>query len=173
MGLCEIFDLKKNIWVCFKNLKRTKVSLKSDKNDGYFYMKIYVYLWQYLTEFFSEWEMFQTKVIQKIKIQTLSSWRFLQKNCTVCEVMWKSVIQLERPQITIWSMCIACWIAKVTDTRLEYCCSMAAVVTQMFLNVTFIHSLPILLLIWTQEQYSEFCVPKLLFYYTLSCTGAK
>jgi hypothetical protein len=30
-------------------------------------MKTFVYLWQYLTEFFLEWEMFQTKFVDKIK----------------------------------------------------------------------------------------------------------
>ena len=30
-------------------------------------MKIYLNLWKYLTEFFLEWEMFQTKVVEKIK----------------------------------------------------------------------------------------------------------
>jgi hypothetical protein len=31
------------------------------------YMKIFVYLWQYLTEFFLEWQMFQTEVVEKTK----------------------------------------------------------------------------------------------------------
>ena len=30
-------------------------------------MKTGVHLWQYLAEFFLEWEMFQTKGLQKIK----------------------------------------------------------------------------------------------------------
>ena len=30
-------------------------------------MKTYVQLWQYLAEFFIEWEMMQTKVAEKIK----------------------------------------------------------------------------------------------------------
>jgi hypothetical protein len=32
-------------------------------------MKIYVKLWQYLAEFFLEWEMFQTEVTEKSKKQ--------------------------------------------------------------------------------------------------------
>ena len=30
-------------------------------------MNMYVYLWQYLTEYFLEWEIFQTTVVEKIK----------------------------------------------------------------------------------------------------------
>jgi hypothetical protein len=30
-------------------------------------METYVHLWRYLTKFFLEWEMFQTKTVQKIK----------------------------------------------------------------------------------------------------------
>jgi hypothetical protein len=32
-------------------------------------MKTFVHLWQYVAEFFLEWEMFQTKVVAKIKTQ--------------------------------------------------------------------------------------------------------
>jgi len=34
--------------------------------------------------------------------------------------MWKSTVQLERPQLTTWRMRIACWITKATNTRSEY-----------------------------------------------------
>ena len=32
----------------------------------------------------------------------------------------KNILELDRPQITIWRMCIACWIPKSTNTLLEY-----------------------------------------------------
>ena len=34
--------------------------------------------------------------------------------------MWKNIVELDRPQITIWRMCIACWIPKATNTHSEY-----------------------------------------------------
>jgi hypothetical protein len=34
--------------------------------------------------------------------------------------MWKNVAERGRPQMTIWRMRIACWIAKATNTRLKY-----------------------------------------------------
>jgi len=43
-------------------------------------MKKYVHLWQYLTEFFLEWEMFRNKVVEKIKTHILCSVTFSQKS---------------------------------------------------------------------------------------------
>jgi hypothetical protein len=34
-------------------------------------MKTYVHLWYYLAEFFLEWEMFQTEVVERIKTHIL------------------------------------------------------------------------------------------------------
>ena len=50
-----------------KSVKKFQVPLKYDKNNGHFYMKVNVHFWSYLTHFFLEWEMFQTKVVMKLK----------------------------------------------------------------------------------------------------------
>ena len=34
--------------------------------------------------------------------------------------MWKNIVELGRPQMTIWRMRIACWIPKATNTHSEY-----------------------------------------------------
>jgi len=34
--------------------------------------------------------------------------------------MWKNIVELGRPQMTIWHMCIACWVLKATDAHSEY-----------------------------------------------------
>jgi hypothetical protein len=34
--------------------------------------------------------------------------------------MWKNIEELDRPQITIWRMCLACWVLKATNTYSEY-----------------------------------------------------
>jgi hypothetical protein len=44
------------------------------------YITTYAHLWQYLAEFFSEWEMFQTKVVEKIKTYFTVNNFFLQKS---------------------------------------------------------------------------------------------
>jgi hypothetical protein len=42
------------------------------------------------------------------------------ENRAVYEIMWKNMVQPDRPQITIWCMHIGCWIPKATNTNLEY-----------------------------------------------------
>ena len=49
-------------------------------------MKAYVHL--YLAEFFLEWEMFQTKVVQKIKTH-ICLFSNISENRAVYETMWK------------------------------------------------------------------------------------
>jgi hypothetical protein len=34
--------------------------------------------------------------------------------------MLKNMVELDRPQMTVWRMRIACWIPKATDTHSEY-----------------------------------------------------
>jgi len=36
------------------------------------------------------------------------------------EIMWKNVVEPDRPEMTIWCMRIACWIHKPTNTHSEY-----------------------------------------------------
>jgi hypothetical protein len=38
----------------------------------------------------------------------------------VMRYVWKSPVELDRPQMTMWSLHIACWITKDTDTQTEY-----------------------------------------------------
>ena len=75
-------------------------------------MKMYVRLW-YLTKFFLEWKMFQTKVVEKIKIYILCLGVFFL-NHAIYEIVCKNIVDLDTPQITIWHMCIACWISKAS-----------------------------------------------------------
>jgi hypothetical protein len=42
-------------------------------------MNTYVYLWYYLAESFLEWDMFQTKVVEKIKTHILWQTFFFSK----------------------------------------------------------------------------------------------
>jgi hypothetical protein len=45
---------------------------------------------------------------------------FFSENRSVYELMWKGVVQPDRPQMTIWRIRTACWTPKATDTRSEY-----------------------------------------------------
>ena len=55
-------------------------------------MKTYVHLWSYLSYFFLEWEMFQTKVVEKVKAHILCSVFFPSlKLCSLCDNVEKYV----------------------------------------------------------------------------------
>jgi len=53
----------------------------------------------YLTHFFLEWQMFQTKVVENIKTHILCSITFF-KNGVTYAVMGKKFVEPGRPQIT-------------------------------------------------------------------------
>jgi hypothetical protein len=73
----------------------------------------------YLVQFLLEWEMFQTKAVDKIKTYILYSVTYFE-NRAVYEIMSKNTVKPCRPQMTIWRMHIACWIPKATKTHSEY-----------------------------------------------------
>jgi hypothetical protein len=51
-------------------------------------MKTNIYYWSYLSHFFSEWESFRTKVVQKIKTHILYAIKlFFRKSC----LLWNNV----------------------------------------------------------------------------------
>jgi len=80
----------------------------------------YVHLWQYCPEFFSQWQVFQTKVVQKMKTHILCSITHFRKSCRFWDNVEKYDIESDKPRMTIWRMRIACWIPKATDTHSEY-----------------------------------------------------
>jgi hypothetical protein len=83
-------------------------------------MKTYIHLW-YLAQFFLKWEMFQTKVVGKIKTHILCSITFSRKSCS----LWNSVEKYGTTrQATgdniVRRMRFAFRITKATDTYSEY-----------------------------------------------------
>jgi hypothetical protein len=63
-------------------------------------MKTNIHLWSYLAQFFLELEMFQGKVVDKIK--TFYVQFFFTKNYAFYEVMWrKIVLERDRPHMAI------------------------------------------------------------------------
>jgi len=73
----------------FEDFSKIQVSLKSDKNKGYFTRgPKYIFL-LHLAHFFVEWEIFQTKNLQKIKTRILCSVTLFRKSCHLWENMEK------------------------------------------------------------------------------------
>ena len=107
---------------------------------------LHMYFRSYLVQFFLEWEMFQIKVVEKIKTHILCS--FL--NRSFYEITWKNIAQPGRSQVTICRVRIACWIPKITNIHTLrickiYCFSTATMAARTRLNITFYaHRLPCL-----------------------------
>ena len=84
-------------------------------------MKIHIHDFSHLFNFFLKWEIFQTKVTEKIENTILRSVTFsfsAFENRTVYELMRKKIfVQRGRPQISIWHMRTAFWIPKATNTH--------------------------------------------------------
>jgi hypothetical protein len=63
-------------------------------------MKTYVRL-LYLAEFFVEWEIFRTKFVEKNRGTFNFQYPLFFENHAVCEIMWKNVVELGRPQMAV------------------------------------------------------------------------
>ena len=63
--------------------------------------------------------MFQTKFVEKIKIQILYSKIFFYENRAVYEITWKNIVERGRPQMTTRHMCIALWMTKAKYVHTE------------------------------------------------------
>jgi hypothetical protein len=83
-------------------------------------MKTYVHLWQYLARVFLEWEMFQTKVVEKIKTHILCSITFFLKSCRLWDNVEKCGWVSQATNATIRRMRFACRITEATDTHSSY-----------------------------------------------------
>jgi hypothetical protein len=83
----------------------------------------------------------QASIVEKIKTHILCSFTpFFFENRAVCEIMWKNIVESDRPQMTIWRMPFECWVTEATDLHSECvilnCFSTATMVTRTLLNVT-------------------------------------
>ena len=68
------------------------------------YVEMFSRLWKYLAEFFLEREMFQAKVVEKIKTRILGSVTFSPK-IVPSMGMAKHMVEPKRPQMTIHDEC--------------------------------------------------------------------
>ena len=80
--------------ICWEN--SSYIKMWQDCN----YMKTNIHFWSFIFHFFIEWEMFQTKVVEKIKTHILCSILFFFFNCAVYEITWKNPVEPGRPQMT-------------------------------------------------------------------------
>jgi hypothetical protein len=81
-------------------------------------MQAFSHLWQYVGKFILEWEIFKTKVVDKIKTHMLCSITFFWKSCR----WWENVEKCGGAKkavndVTIWRICVASRISKATCAR--------------------------------------------------------
>ena len=84
------------------------------------YMKTDTCFWSYLVQFFLEWELFQTDVVEQIKTGVYVQFFLSRKSCH----LWDNVEKYFRAwkatdDDIIGRMRIACWITKATNMPLE------------------------------------------------------
>jgi hypothetical protein len=71
--------------------------IQPDKNNGRF-----VRLWQCVAEFLLEWQLCRKKSGENQNTYFIYCKYFPTENRTVCEIMWKSMVQPDSPQTTTW-----------------------------------------------------------------------
>jgi hypothetical protein len=105
-------------WTDFSKICRGNSSfIEIGQESRVLYMKTNIQFLSYLAQFFLEWEMFRTKVVEKNQnkhfvFSNLFFFSFLIENRAVYEKIWKNIVEWGMPQMTIWRMRIACWIPK-------------------------------------------------------------
>ena len=100
--------------IFWKSVKTIQVSLKSDKNNGYF-------TWRPIIShsFLLRMKNVSDKIC-RINQNKHFMWITFFQNCAIYEIIRKNIVQWDRPQMTTWHMHIACWIPKATNTHSEY-----------------------------------------------------
>jgi hypothetical protein len=104
----------------FRNsVEKSLIALKCDENNGKFTWTLIYIFKLYIAQFFLESEMFQTRVVEKLKTHNLCPKTFFE-NRVFYEIMWKNIVEPDKPQMTICRMSISCYITEATDTHSEY-----------------------------------------------------
>jgi len=94
-------------------------------------MNTNIHFWSYLAKFFLVREMFQMTVAVTIKTNILCSVTFFY-NRSIYLIMWKNIIEPDRPEMIIWRMRIACWTPNATNKHSEYVIFIAFPLQQWF-----------------------------------------
>jgi len=96
-----------------KCIEKIQVSLKCDQNDGFFTCRPITFM------------IISRSILLRLRnVSDIS--------CRGSEMIWKNVVELDRPQMTIWRMRIACWMPKTTNMHSEYIIIIASPLIQWF-----------------------------------------
>ena len=134
------------LFILRKCVEETEVSLKSDKNNGY-------YTWRPVYIFYrSRWILRMRNVSDKNCRENQNTNFVFNKFFffirVVCGITWKNIVEPGRPQMTVWHLRNACWMSKTTSTHSEYVILIAVPLQQLLhertsmLRYTYVHCLP-------------------------------
>jgi len=94
-----------------KNCRQNSISLKSDKNNGYFTTRsINIFISRSI--FLRMRNVSDKSCRENQNTHFVFSNFFFFVNRTVYEIMWENTVERGRPQMRVRRMCIACWITK-------------------------------------------------------------
>ena len=89
-------SMKFDVWIFFFKICQENSSFINIQQEWWvLYVKTNIHFLSYLVQFI-EWEMFHTKLVEKIKTYILSP-RTFSANCTLYEIMWRNIVELCRP----------------------------------------------------------------------------
>jgi hypothetical protein len=121
-----------------KFVAKIQVSLKSCKKN--WYVTLRAFLITSRPVLFRMRNVSDKSCIENQNTHFVFSNFFFFLNRSIYEIMFNNIVELGRPQMKIWRMCIACWIPKATKLTLRlcntHCFSTATMVAQTRLNVT-------------------------------------
>ena len=122
LAVCNSDPIRRSFYVIWrlklfrKSIQKIHDALKSGRNNQHVTWRPIHIFKSYLPKFFPELEMFQSKVVEKIKTHIFCSIHFFFENRTVCEIMWGKVGQTAEDS-KIRRMRFACRIPKATNTH--------------------------------------------------------
>ena len=95
-------------------------STLTDKYDGYLYENVCIFMTVFLRNFYRMRHVAdkRCKGNQNTYLYAISIFFF--ENRAVYEIMWKNVLQPDRPQVTLWCVSIGSWIPKATNTYSKF-----------------------------------------------------
>jgi len=94
-----------------KSVEKIQVSLKLDKNNGYLYVD------QFTILIIARSVLLRMRNVSEKSRRENQNTHFVFSNLffenrAARDTVWKNNVQPDRPRMTIWCMCIACWVAK-------------------------------------------------------------
>jgi hypothetical protein len=103
-----------------KTVEKIHVSLKSEKNNGYFTCRPIYIFWIISHSILLRMRNVSNKSCTENQNTFFCSIHVFFEHRAVYEITCKNTVQPDRPQTTIWRMRIACWIPKSRHTHTEY-----------------------------------------------------